>query len=241
MNKETLLKKWIKQANIDEKQLYDVTMNAQNTIDFYSWEKNDPRLKIFHALERRLKRTEHRIYVHFGFKKGKVWLCEADYKVKQLFHNFCCNPNMLYEMLSLRAEAHFEQQTYTLSSWLSEAADANKCLYDVPEVLYKPVQGWSEYLKFVWIAFTDGVIDIDQLLYEMTAIKAIRKKMNYEPLTSDSLVKQSVIDTLKLLKWYMICLPDSREAHEIAEEKRKLIFKRNGLEYSKWEFNDELQ
>ena len=74
----------------------------------------------------------------------------------------------------------------------------------------------------------------------MTAIKAIRKKMNYEPLTSDSLVKQSVIDTLKLLKWYMICLPNSREAHEIAEEKRKLIFKRNGLEYSKWEFNDEL-
>ena len=54
MNKETLLKKWIKQANIDEKQLYDVTMNTQNTIDFYSWEKNDPRLKIFHALERRL-------------------------------------------------------------------------------------------------------------------------------------------------------------------------------------------
>ena len=241
MNKEALVKKWIKLANIDEKQLYDVTVDTQNTIDFYIWEKNDARLKTYHALERRMKRTEHRIYVHFGFKKGKVWLCEADYKVKQLFHNFCYNPNMLYEMLSLRAEAHFEQQTYTLRSWLSEAAAKDKCLYDIPEVLYKPIQDWSEYLKFVWIAFTDGVIDMDQLLYEMTAIKAIRKKMNHEPLTSDSLVKPSVIVTLKLLKWYMICLPNSREAHEIAEEKRKLIFKRNGLEYNKWEFNEELK
>ena len=241
MNKESLLKKWMKQVYMDEMQLYDVTVNVQNSNNFYNWSKNDPKLKAFHALDRRIKRTEHRIYVHFGFKKGKVWLCEAEYKVKQLFHDFCHEPNILYEMLILRAEAHFEQQTYTLRSWLSNAYDLEKCIYDVPEVLYKPVQGWSKYLNFVWSAFRDRVINMDQLLYEMQAIKTIRNKMSHEPITSDSLVKKSVMDTLKLLNWYMNTLPNSREAHDIAEENRKRIFERNGLEYSKWEFYDELQ
>jgi hypothetical protein len=240
MKKEERVKKWIKQCFLDGMRLNDVTENIENAIDFYYWERNDPRLKAFNALKSRVQRREHLIFVHFGFKKGKIWSCEADYKVRRLFHNFCHEPDTLYEMLSIRAEDHLQQQACTLRSWLDEAARTDKPIYDVPEVLYKPVHGWHDYMKFVWSAFKDGVIDMDQLLYEMQAVKTIHKKKHKDPVTSDALVNRSVVDTLKLLKWYMISLPNSREAHDIAEENRKRIFERNGIDYNKLEYNEDL-
>jgi hypothetical protein len=144
-------------------------------------------------------------------------------------------------MMSIRAAAMFEQETPTLRSWLEKAKLSEKSIYDVPQILYDPVNGWTKYILFVWEAYREGVIDIEQLIDEMESVKTVIKKVNDEPYTSDALVKAYALNNLKLLKWYMTTLPTAREVHEISEARRRKHFEECGIAFHECEFNDEME
>jgi hypothetical protein len=216
MKKEALIKKWMHQYYMDELQHYSLTEGINSESGFYHWDQDHPKIKEHAALLRKIARRKHSIYAHFGFKKGKIWQCEADYKIERLFHNFCYEPDELYKMFSIHAAAYLEQGVFTLKGWLEHAAVNNKDIYDVPQCLYRAAEGWSEYLSFLWRLYKDGVINTDQLINEMNGMKKVKKVLTDAATTSDEAIKPYVLNSLKVMSLYLITLPTAGESHKIA-------------------------
>jgi hypothetical protein len=232
MTKQELVKKWMKEAYLDELNHFSVMEEVIEQDGFYSWDKDDVRLIKLALLERRMKRREHRIFTHFGFKKGRVWLCEADHKVRQKFLSYCHYPEALYEMFRLMAETTVQRDAVTLRSWLMEATENGMDIHDVPPVLYKIADGWGSYTLFLWNNFRSGELEVDSLIDEFRAIKRISVRMKYEPRFCDERISKRILEQLRFLGGFMRTLKTAREAHEISEAQRKRLMERNGLEYA---------
>jgi hypothetical protein len=238
MKKEELVKKWMKEVYLDELNHHAMIEELLNQGEFYYWDKNDPRLKQFNSLERQMKRRKNRIYTHFGFKMGKVWMCEADHKITRLLHSFCHDPETLYEMFRIRAEMMLKKDALTLRGWLMEARQNGTSIYDVPDVLYRFPQGWSKYIYFVWNAFKVDKFKLEDLVEELLKVKDVSRRMRYEPVCCDDKLSKKVVDQLRFLPRFIEILPTARQAHEISEEKRRVLFEKNGMEFRKCEFDD---
>jgi hypothetical protein len=221
---------WIYKASLYNEEFFAVNDDIVEDINEGKFiEEDDPRHAESAEIHGKMRELENRVYRYFGFKKGRKWYCDSPEGVEILFLHFASQPEKLYDMFSIRAEATFGRPAETLSAWVVRAREEGLKMTDAPTVLFSIPEGWGSYIKFLWDLYTGDAISTETLVRELEHVHEIRRRFKYAPEFRDSRLPKALVKKLGLIEFYVSTLLTEDEHWEKIKREQKELLRKHGV------------
>jgi hypothetical protein len=230
-NQRMKVEKWILQVSQHNCQIRLVVEELNN--DFHEGkyiEYGDPRTKEIHNNSKKIRFLENRVYKYFGFKKGKKWYCNVYSEMGELFLQFEAQPERLYDIFALRAEALHSAPADTLHTWIKRARTEGLSINDIPSALYSIPAGWWCYVNYLWDIYCADNISTETIIRELEHVQEIRSRFRNEPRFRDSKLNKVVLDKLGLIEFYVSTLPTRNDTYQNMRREQQALFRKYGIE-----------